>query len=98
VTKSLYRTALPFSILNECLADGVAYAAKDLGADVILDICTLTGAQVRSAHTEQVSRFIATNLRGLPKLNLVMYPNSQCSRIIHLNVADPDLGSGAVPF
>lgn len=27
------------------LADGVAYAAKDLGADIILDICTLTGAQ-----------------------------------------------------
>ncbi|XP_038606197.1 probable aminopeptidase NPEPL1 [Tachyglossus aculeatus] len=27
------------------LADGVAYACKDLGADIILDIATLTGAQ-----------------------------------------------------
>jgi len=27
------------------LADGVAYAAKDLGADIVLDMCTLTGAQ-----------------------------------------------------
>ena len=27
------------------LADGVAYAAKDLGCDVILDMATLTGAQ-----------------------------------------------------
>lgn len=27
------------------LADGVAYAARDLGADIILDMCTLTGAQ-----------------------------------------------------
>ena len=28
------------------LADGVAYAKKDLKCDIILDICTLTGAQV----------------------------------------------------
>lgn len=28
------------------LADGVSYAAKDLGADIILDMATLTGAQV----------------------------------------------------
>ena len=28
------------------LADGVSYACKDLGADIILDIATLTGAQV----------------------------------------------------
>jgi probable aminopeptidase NPEPL1 len=27
------------------LADGVAYAAKDLKADIVLDMCTLTGAQ-----------------------------------------------------
>merc|ERR1711936_341972 len=27
------------------LADGVAFAAKDLGCDVILDMATLTGAQ-----------------------------------------------------
>merc|ERR1719319_708970 len=27
------------------LSDGVAYAAKDLGADIVLDMCTLTGAQ-----------------------------------------------------
>jgi probable aminopeptidase NPEPL1 len=28
------------------LADGVVYAAKDLKADIILDMATLTGAQV----------------------------------------------------
>lgn len=28
------------------LADGVAYASKDLKADIILDMATLTGAQV----------------------------------------------------
>lgn len=28
------------------LADGVAYAQKDLKADIILDMATLTGAQV----------------------------------------------------
>ena len=27
------------------LADGVAYARKDLNADIVLDMCTLTGAQ-----------------------------------------------------
>lgn len=28
------------------LADGVVYASKDLAADIILDMATLTGAQV----------------------------------------------------
>jgi len=28
------------------LADGVAFAKKDLGADIIVDMATLTGAQV----------------------------------------------------
>lgn len=28
------------------LADGVVYASKDLSADIILDMATLTGAQV----------------------------------------------------
>lgn len=27
------------------LSDGVAYARKDLGADIVVDMCTLTGAQ-----------------------------------------------------
>ena len=27
------------------LSDGVAYARKDLKADIIVDMCTLTGAQ-----------------------------------------------------
>ena len=30
------------------LADGVAYAAKDLNCDIVLDMATLTGAQVKS--------------------------------------------------
>ena len=29
------------------LGDGVAYAKKDLKADVVVDMATLTGAQVR---------------------------------------------------
>lgn len=29
------------------LSDGVVYASKDLSADIILDMATLTGAQVR---------------------------------------------------
>ena len=33
------------------LADGVAFAAKDLGCDVILDMATLTGAQVTRTYT-----------------------------------------------
>ena len=32
------------------LADGVAYAAKDLNCDVVLDMATLTGAQVRPSR------------------------------------------------
>lgn len=31
------------------LADGVSYACKDLGADIIVDMATLTGAQVSIA-------------------------------------------------
>jgi probable aminopeptidase NPEPL1 len=30
------------------LADGVAYAQKDLKASIIVDVATLTGAQVQS--------------------------------------------------
>lgn len=33
------------------LADGVSYACKDLGADIILDMATLTGAQVQLVNT-----------------------------------------------
>lgn len=32
------------------LADGVVYASKDLAADIILDMATLTGAQVGDSH------------------------------------------------
>ena len=33
------------------LADGVAYAAKDLSCDIVLDMATLTGAQVNITTT-----------------------------------------------
>lgn len=33
------------------LADGVVYASKDLSADIILDMATLTGAQVGEKAT-----------------------------------------------
>lgn len=36
------------------LADGVAYAQKDLKATIILDMATLTGAQV---HFSSISKF-----------------------------------------
>lgn len=35
------------------LADGVAYACKDLGADIILDMATLTGAQVLTQNCQR---------------------------------------------
>lgn len=38
------------------LADGVSYACKDLGADIILDIATLTGAQVGPSAAAPRSR------------------------------------------
>ena len=36
------------------LADGVAYAQKDLKADIILDMATLTGAQVRKSSSHLI--------------------------------------------
>lgn len=42
------------------LADGVAYACKDLGADIILDMATLTGAQVQ--HFTFLTRFLFCSL------------------------------------
>lgn len=48
------------------LADGVAYAQKDLKANVILDIATLTGAQVRMKFHE-IRTIIFNNKRFLSK-------------------------------
>lgn len=42
------------------LADGVAYACKDLGADIILDMATLTGAQVQ--HFTFITLFLFCSL------------------------------------
>lgn len=42
------------------LADGVAYACKDLGADIILDMATLTGAQVQ--HFTFINQFLFCSL------------------------------------
>lgn len=36
------------------LADGVVYASKDLSADIILDMATLTGAQVGDSLLQTV--------------------------------------------
>lgn len=36
------------------LADGVVYACKDLSADIILDMATLTGAQVSAVRPAQI--------------------------------------------
>lgn len=40
------------------LADGVAYACKDLGADIILDMATLTGAQVPQSYIHNSVSFL----------------------------------------
>lgn len=37
------------------LADGVVYASKDLSADIILDMATLTGAQVGDCIPQTVT-------------------------------------------
>ncbi|GCC37134.1 hypothetical protein chiPu_0015635 [Chiloscyllium punctatum] len=45
------------------LADGVAYASKDLGADIILDMATLTGAQDRdNAQSSCAGLFIGAHI------------------------------------
>lgn len=36
------------------LADGVVYASKDLSADIVLDMATLTGAQVGDSLLQTV--------------------------------------------
>lgn len=38
------------------LADGVVYASKDLSADIILDMATLTGAQVGDSLVLSVAK------------------------------------------
>jgi len=44
------------------LADGVVYASKDLSADIILDMATLTGAQVGDGHLETVVKLLMANM------------------------------------
>lgn len=46
------------------LADGVSYACKDLGADIILDIATLTGAQVGPSAAAPEEPEATLTLRG----------------------------------
>lgn len=54
------------------LADGVVYASKDLSADIILDMATLTGAQV--GHSLLVvyltfhRKHVVENLHPLPQI------------------------------
>ncbi|KAJ3030372.1 UNVERIFIED_CONTAM: putative aminopeptidase npepl1 [Siphonaria sp. JEL0065] len=43
-----------------CLMDGVAYASKDLNADVIVDMATLTGAQQFATGTKHAG-FVSNN-------------------------------------
>lgn len=44
------------------LADGVVYASKDLSADIILDMATLTGAQVGDGYLQTVIKPSTANV------------------------------------
>ena len=50
------------------LGDGVAYARKNLGADVVVDMATLTGAQVS-----------ILSLQWYKCLHMISYPSAQSS-------------------
>ena len=51
------------------LGDGVAYAVKHLAPDMIIDIATLTGAQVPISH---IAAFIFSFSESLAKLLVLM--------------------------
>lgn len=51
------------------LADGVVYASKDLSADIILDMATLTGAQVGDGLLQTVKPSSQYELEGYQPLS-----------------------------
>lgn len=70
------------------LADGVSYAAKDLGADIILDMATLTGAQVCPGPQGPVSwevpveprpRYPDVGADGAPQCSWLLFSASSSS-------------------
>lgn len=56
------------------LADGAVYASKDLSADIILDMATLTGAQVGDSFLQTVFKL------STPSLNWRIY------KLFHITV------------
>lgn len=58
------------------LADGVAYAQKDLKANIILDMATLTGAQVISETNERTDE--PTNTYTAYKYIVFVYMRFPC--------------------
>ncbi|NWR14030.1 PEPL1 aminopeptidase, partial [Emberiza fucata] len=69
------------------LADGVAYACKDLGADIILDMATLTGAQ--GIATGKFFFFVLTNNEEWEKACVKAGRN--CGDLVHPLVYCPEL-------
>ncbi|KAB0407425.1 hypothetical protein E2I00_012438, partial [Balaenoptera physalus] len=69
------------------LADGVSYACKDLGADIILDIATLTGAQ--GIATGKYHAAVLTNSAEWEAA--CMKAGRQCGDLVHPLVYCPEL-------
>ncbi|TFK05037.1 protein sprouty-like protein 3 [Platysternon megacephalum] len=69
------------------LADGVAYACKDLGADIILDMATLTGAQ--GIATGKYHAAVLTNNEDWEKACVIAGRN--CGDLVHPLVYCPEL-------
>ncbi|RMB95860.1 hypothetical protein DUI87_27974 [Hirundo rustica rustica] len=69
------------------LADGVAYACKDLGADIILDMATLTGAQ--GIATGKYHAAVLTNNEEWEKACVKAGRN--CGDLVHPLVYCPEL-------
>ncbi|XP_069846153.1 probable aminopeptidase NPEPL1 isoform X3 [Dipodomys merriami] len=69
------------------LADGVSYACKDLGADIILDMATLTGAQ--SIATGKYHAAVLTNRAEWEAA--CVKAGRQCGDLVHPLVYCPEL-------
>uniref|UniRef100_A0A8D1VNR4 Cytosol aminopeptidase domain-containing protein n=1 Tax=Sus scrofa TaxID=9823 RepID=A0A8D1VNR4_PIG len=69
------------------LADGVSYACKDLGADIILDIATLTGAQ--GIATGKYHAAVLTNSAEWEAA--CVKAGRQCGDLVHPLVFCPEL-------
>ena len=65
----------------QVLADGVAHASKHLSPDLILDMATLTGAQVTPPQSAQVTPPLTGEMRRLaaPRCRLARRRRTRCA-------------------